>query len=553
MASQTATGQETAVIQPKDALFSGKRGRHFRNNITAYLFLAPAAILIFTFGIFPIFYAAYVSLYKWRIKQGEYRGLANYVAAMGDIAYIFFGIIIIVLFVGGIMTAINAIKSAREEDIPIYFPLLSLVPGGVIAYGLLQFLLSFITFFTQQDAIDSGFAQELGSIPLGFGFLILGGVLSILLNRWQHRVAAKSIHSILPNFTTPGLIMFITFIGGVMLANFVLSHLAETGTGPIAWVRVRAVLQGLVLLAVAYVVWNWAMRQFDNKKWIGGIFAAAALIGGGVYLISIWPLVSAGSDPDFYLSFSVTVLYAVGAVPAQLSIALVLAYLLFQELKGRAFFRIVFFIPYIAPTVAGAAVFQVLFSLRETALANRFIQAVTGNPDMSLRWLKEPSTFISVVGESFGFESVAAWDSGPSLALVVVIFFSIWRYVGYDTVIFLAGLGGIPNVLYEAARIDGAGRWQLFRHVTLPLLSPTTFFLSVISVLGTFKAFNSIWVLRDTAALGTVDTASIYFFETFQRGARFGYATSMAMVLFVVMLTLTILQNRLAEKRVFYG
>ena len=141
----------------------------------------------------------------------------------------------------------------------------------------------------------------------------------------------------------------------------------------------------------------------------------------------------------------------------------------------------------------------------------------------------------------------------PVLALIVIIAFSIWRFTGYDTVIFLAGLGGIPKVLYEAAEIDGANRWHVFRHVTLPLLSPTTFFLSVISILGTFKAFNSIWVLRDTAALGTTDTASIYFFETFQRGARFGYATSMAIVLFAVMLTLTILQNRLAEKRVFYG
>ena len=172
---------------------------------------------------------------------------------------------------------------------------------------------------------------------------------------------------------------------------------------------------------------------------------------------------------------------------------------------------------------------------------------------LTLSWLKEPSTALSVLGNAFGLETTTAWEAGPSLALVVVILFSIWRFVGYDTVIFLAGLGNIPNVLYEAAEIDGANRWQVFRHITLPLLSPTTFFLSVISVIGTFKAFNSIWVLRDTAALGTTDTNSVYFFETFFRGARFGYATSMAMILFVIILTLTVIQNRIAEKRVFYG
>jgi ABC-type sugar transport system permease subunit len=93
----------------------------------------------------------------------------------------------------------------------------------------------------------------------------------------------------------------------------------------------------------------------------------------------------------------------------------------------------------------------------------------------------------------------------------------------------------------------------MFRHITLPLLSPITYLLSVLAVIGTFKAFTHIWVLRDVAALGTTDTASIYFFETFFRGARFGYATSMAIVLFIIILILTLVQNKIAERRVFYG
>ncbi|MEM7112170.1 MAG: ABC transporter permease subunit [Chloroflexota bacterium] len=553
MATGTVSGKETAVKPPKTGFLSGSRGRVLRENITAYLFLAPAAILIFTFGIFPIFYASYVSLYKWRIRQGDYQGLSNFIEAMGDIAYIFFGFVVIAFLAIGIMTIIRAVREARENNIPLQYPALSLIPGTVISIGMILILLRFITFFTQEQAIEAGEARILGSVPLGILALIVGGGLSILVNRWQHRAAAKSEYSILPNFTQSAITAVVTIGIALILANFTINTLIESGTIGVTWLKIRAVLQGVAALVIAYFLWNWAMQQFDTRKLIVGLIAASIFIGGGVYLISIWPVVTTGSDPDFYLSFSVTVLYAIGAVPLQLAISLVLAYLLYQDLKGRGLFRVIFFVPYIAPTVAGAAVFQVLFSLRETSIANRFMQFITGNPDLQLRWLKEPGSVIANLGEAFGFGPSAAWEFGPSLALFVVIVFSIWRFVGYDTVIFLAGLGGIPSSLYEAAKIDGANRWHLFRHVTLPLLSPTTFFLSVISVLGTFKAFNTIWVLRDSSALGTVDTASIYFFETFNRGARFGYAASMAIVLFAVMLTLTIIQNRIAERRVFYG
>ena len=139
------------------------------------------------------------------------------------------------------------------------------------------------------------------------------------------------------------------------------------------------------------------------------------------------------------------------------------------------------------------------------------------------------------------------------MALMVIIVFNIWSYVGYDTVIFLAGLGGIPGELYEAASIDGANRWAQFRHVTLPLLSPTTYFLTLLSVIGTFKAFNHVWVLRSTAALGTTDTASIVIFNEFNRNTRYGYAASLAFVLLGVILILTIINNKIAEERVFYG
>ena len=145
------------------------------------------------------------------------------------------------------------------------------------------------------------------------------------------------------------------------------------------------------------------------------------------------------------------------------------------------------------------------------------------------------------------------WAAGPSLALISIALYGIWTFAGYNTVVFLAGLGSIPTELYEAASIDGAGRWHQFRHVTLPLLSPTTYFLTLIAVIGTFKAFTHLCVLRSNAALGTTDTASVVIFNEFNRNTRYGYASALALILLAFVLVLTFINNRVAKEQVFYG
>lgn len=551
MATESLTDRRTITAeQPHVGLFAGRRGRILRENLVAYLFLAPAAIVIFVFQVFPIIYAAYVSLYRWRIRQDQFVGLQNFIDAMGPPAYVFFLLVILALLVMAGRTAWQTIKTARASDFPAHYPLLALAPAAIIVYGILQITLRFVTFFAQERAIEAGEAARLGSIPLGLVLVAVGALAGWLLTRWQH----QQLHTAASfNFITPATSFLMTFGLAVALAIFTYSHLQEIPArdATAALIRARYLVQGLVFLGLAYALWSWAMRQHSNLKLIGGILGAAALIGSAVYLLDIWPAVSVGSDPDFYRSMLVTVWYSAGTVPIQLVIALVLAYLLFQDIRGKAFFRIVFFVPYIAPSVATAAVFELLFSIRSGSLANQTIRLL--GADTNLQWLKEPGNVFAELGQAFGISAIANWQTGPSLALAVIILYNIWVFVGYDTVIFLAGLGNIPGVLYEAAKIDGAGRWALFRHITLPLLSPTTFFLSVISIIGTFKAFNHIWILRDNAALGTTDTSSIYFFEVFFRGARFGYATAMAMVLFAVILALTAVQNQIAARRVFYG
>jgi ABC-type sugar transport system permease subunit len=131
--------------------------------------------------------------------------------------------------------------------------------------------------------------------------------------------------------------------------------------------------------------------------------------------------------------------------------------------------------------------------------------------------------------------------------------YGVWTYIGFNTVVFMAGLGSIPREVYEAAAMDGAGRWAQFRHVTLPLLSPTIYFLTLYSVIGTFKAFNHLYVLRTAAALGTTDTASVVIFQAFKRDTRYGYASALAILLLLIILALTAVNNRIASRRVFYG
>ncbi len=108
-----------------------------------------------------------------------------------------------------------------------------------------------------------------------------------------------------------------------------------------------------------------------------------------------------------------------------------------------------------------------------------------------MNWLGDSRGIFQIAAQTLGLQ-LPGWMQGPTLPLVSIIIYTTWVFVGYDTTIFLAGLGNIPGELYDAAKIDGAAGWQLFRRITFPLLSPTTFFLLILTVIGTFKAFNHI-------------------------------------------------------------
>lgn len=257
-------------------------------------------------------------------------------------------------------------------------------------------------------------------------------------------------------------------------------------------------------------------------------------------------------DPRLYNGFKITFFYALGTIPAQLGISMGLAYLLFKSLRGKGIFRMLFFLPYVTPVIASAVVFRTIFSPHPSSLANRLWCALGFE---NRRWLYESKSVVGLVLQALDFFPYPDWIDHffPSLALVSIILYNIWVYVGYDTVILLAGLTAIPRHYYEAAEIDGASAWQVFRHITLPLVSPTLFFLSMVAVIGTFKAFNHIYIMRTPGARSSVDVLSIVIFDQLFEYHNAGYAAALAFVLFVAILALTLVQNRVLGRHVFYG
>lgn len=303
---------------------------------------------------------------------------------------------------------------------------------------------------------------------------------------------------------------------------------------------------GFLLLIVAYLAWDRAKQQRESRLFYAKILPLGIALIALIAINQGWRRMIEAGDDRFLTSIPVTFYYAIGSVPIQLALALVLAYILFQKIRGRELFRIIFFLPYVTPVIATALVFRNIFSPRDTSIANRLLTWIGLSPE---KWLFEPRPFLEI---AFGWHVEGFW-AGPSMALVAIILFGVWTFVGYNTVIFLAGLGNIPENVYEAAEIDGANQWQLFRYITVPLLSPVTFYLSLIGFIGTFKAFNHIFVMQEPSAQETVVTTSVSIFNTFYKASQFGYASTQAILLLGIILFLTYVQTKIFGEKVFYG
>ena len=248
---------------------------------------------------------------------------------------------------------------------------------------------------------------------------------------------------------------------------------------------------------------------------------------------------------EFWHSLSVTLTYTLITVPIEIVVSLILAYLLFQKMRGRGAYRTLYYLPYITSTIAAAVIFNWLMN-PNYGFFNSLIELVGIGPQ---KWLDEPRGLFELMSGG----ALGGWLAGPSLALVGVSLFTIWHFIGFQVVIFLAGLGNISHEYYEAARLDGASERQLFTRITLPLLSPTTFFVATIATIGSLKAFNQIYAMTNGGPLQTTRTLGYEIFHVFFQQGRIDLGAAMAVLLTLLILLFTFFQFRVAERRVHYG
>ncbi len=233
------------------------------------------------------------------------------------------------------------------------------------------------------------------------------------------------------------------------------------------------------------------------------------------------------ADTFFITALRNTIIYVIGTVPLTMIASLALAILLNQKVRARGFLRTIAFFPYVASLVAITSVWSMIF-----------------HPS------KGPVNYLLLTLFGVSQQNLPKWFSG-SLVLVTLILFSVWKYMGYYMVIYLAGFQGISSELYEAGGLDGANTWQKFKYITWPQLRPTTFFVVVMLTINCFKVYDIAVMLAGggDGKLSTSATVLVYYiYQNAFNYWKLGYSSAIAMVLFIMVLVITIIQFRYEKK-----
>jgi multiple sugar transport system permease protein len=312
------------------------------------------------------------------------------------------------------------------------------------------------------------------------------------------------------------------------------------------------------ILDIAQKIHPRMSRRAAEYRW-GWIFAAPAVILGSVFILLPFimavvmsftnlRLISAPSvptrfigldnfmalfqDADFWQALGNTGLFVLIVVPVQTSFALMLALLVNQNVRLVNFFRTTYFVPVVLPMVVVATVWGFLYTYNPApggsqGLVNAFLGLISG-----------------------GHLGPFAWTLDPHVALLAIIILSIWQGVGFQMIIFLAGLQEIPAEMYEASSMDGANGWQQFWSITLPLLRNSTIFIVLATTILAFGLFDQVNILTQGGPIGTTTTLTYFMITKGFTQLQTGYGSAVAVVFFVLVVIITLLQRRfLREER----
>ncbi|MBP7211309.1 sugar ABC transporter permease [bacterium] len=288
---------------------------------------------------------------------------------------------------------------------------------------------------------------------------------------------------------------------------------------------------------------NFLSKLSDNQAFVGWVFILPALLGTLVFIIipvicsfglsfMHWDLINKPNfvgisnyieifeSPAFGKILINTFVYAITTSIFAVIIPLVLACILNSKIRGSEFFKTAYFLPFITPMIVIAIIWQWIFD-PNIGILNYILH-------LHINWL---------------------YDENFAMPAVIVV--SVWKLIGYNMVIFLAGLSSLNNSIFEAAKIDGANAFNVFRHVTVPMLSPTIFFVVIITCISSFQVFDLIYMMTQG---GPLDSTNVLVYAVYKNAFEYfkvGQASAMAYVLFVIILILTMIQWNLRKKLVY--
>ncbi|HEX5418159.1 MAG TPA: sugar ABC transporter permease [Chloroflexota bacterium] len=282
---------------------------------------------------------------------------------------------------------------------------------------------------------------------------------------------------------------------------------------PRSWRRGEELTGYLFILPSALLIAAFLAFPVIYSLWLSlvswdGMSAHIRFVGLGNYDLLI-------HSSEFWNSLKVTGYYTFVTVPLRMAVALALAIFLNQKIRGLGIYRTLYFTPVVTSGIAVSIIWVWIYD-PTWGIAN-WVLSLVGIPPLQ-------------------------WLSSPNEAMPGLILMSIWKSVGFDMVIYLAGLQGIPETYYEAARVDGAGLWSMFRHITWPLLAPTTFFILVTGIIGASQVFDQVFVMTNGGPLRSTEVLVFILYQHAFKFFEMGYASALAWVIFLIVLVFTVLQ-----------
>ncbi len=387
----------------------------------------------------------------------------------------------------------------------------------------------FLIFLWQVEAVN-GILYFLGKLSQPLGYAAVAGVLVFGISLWSMRsdrialaLHAKTGHEQIINgwlFLSPNLLGFLIFFAGPLILSFYFSFTDSDAFNTPNWIGFDNYAK---ILNVRFA-WLSSPDQFAREVVDIKIYDEV-----GRFIIGNGGILFAAADKFFWLALRNTLTFVLFAVPLSVIPALVLSNVLNSKLPGMKFYRAVYFMPSIAAVVGISLVWQWLYNA-SVGYINYFI-----------------TVGIEFWNNLFNLAIIdpkIQWVSDEKTALFSVIIIAAWQTMGFNTVLFLAGLQNIPGELYEAATVDGAGAWDKFWGITLPMLAPTTFYVVSTTTIQAMQVFEQVFILMNPAEgpNNSTITLVLYLYRSGFQNFQQGYASAIAWVLFIVIFGLTLIQ-----------